>query len=53
RIRADTLVRELSGLVGGGGGGRADFAQAGGHEPQKLDEVLEKSAEILEALLRA
>jgi alanyl-tRNA synthetase len=30
RLRADGLIRELAPLIGGGGGGRADFAQAGG-----------------------
>ncbi len=51
RLRADILVKELAAGVGGGGGGRADFAQAGGHNHHKLDEVLEKSAGIMEKLL--
>jgi alanyl-tRNA synthetase len=51
RIRADRLVKELAGRVGGGGGGRADFAQAGGHEPGRLDELLERSSEVLEQWL--
>jgi alanyl-tRNA synthetase len=40
RIKAGELVRRLSAVVGGGGGGRADFAQAGGKEPEKLPEAL-------------
>ena len=28
-------------MVGGAGGGRADFAQAGGKDPTRLDEALE------------
>jgi alanyl-tRNA synthetase len=40
RVKAGELVRRLSAVVGGGGGGRADFAQAGGKEPEKLPEAL-------------
>jgi len=41
RVKAGGLVRELAGIVGGGGGGRPDFAQAGGKDPDKLPEALE------------
>ena len=40
RIKAGELVKRLSAVVGGGGGGRADFAQAGGKLPEKLPEAL-------------
>jgi alanyl-tRNA synthetase len=40
RVRAGDLVKKLSAMVGGGGGGRPDFAQAGGKEPEKLPEAL-------------
>jgi alanyl-tRNA synthetase len=40
RIRAGDLVKKLSGIVGGGGGGRPDFATAGGKDPEKLPEAL-------------
>jgi alanyl-tRNA synthetase len=40
RIKAGTLVKRLSAVVGGGGGGKADFAQAGGKMPEKLPEAL-------------
>jgi len=40
RIKAGELVKTLSAIVGGGGGGRADFAQAGGREPDKLPDAL-------------
>jgi alanyl-tRNA synthetase len=39
RFRAGDLVREVAGVVGGRGGGRPDFAQAGGGDPSKLDEA--------------
>jgi alanyl-tRNA synthetase len=40
RVSAGELVRRLAPLVGGGGGGRPDFAQAGGRQPEKLAEAL-------------
>jgi alanyl-tRNA synthetase len=40
RVKAGELVKKLSAIVGGGGGGRADFAQAGGREPDKLPQAL-------------
>jgi len=38
-LRAGDLVREVAKVVGGKGGGRPDFAQAGGNAPEKLDEA--------------
>jgi alanyl-tRNA synthetase len=40
RIKAGELVSRLSAMVGGKGGGRPDFAQAGGREPEKLPAAL-------------
>jgi alanyl-tRNA synthetase len=40
RFPAGKLVQEIAKLVGGGGGGRPDLAQAGGKDPAKLDEAL-------------
>lgn len=39
RFKAGDLVRAAAGIVGGKGGGRPDFAQAGGDDPTKLDEA--------------
>jgi alanyl-tRNA synthetase len=50
RIRADQLIREIAPLIGGGGGGRADFAQAGGKKVEFLDQALEKSYSIIEKM---
>jgi alanyl-tRNA synthetase (EC 6.1.1.7) len=40
RYHAGKLVKEIASVCGGGGGGRPDMAQAGGREPDKLDEAL-------------
>ena len=40
RIKAGDLVRDVSAQVGGKGGGRPDFAQAGGTDPAGLDQAL-------------
>jgi alanyl-tRNA synthetase len=40
RVSAGALIGEVAKLVGGRGGGRADFAQAGGNDPTKLEEAL-------------
>jgi len=41
RIKAGELVNMVAGQVGGRGGGRADFAQAGGSDPSRLDDALD------------
>ena len=40
RIQAGNLVNFVAQQVGGKGGGRPDFAQAGGSQPEKLDGAL-------------
>ena len=40
RFAAGRLVQEIAKMVGGGGGGRPDLAQAGGKDASKLDEAL-------------
>jgi alanyl-tRNA synthetase len=51
RAPAGQLVKQLAPLVGGGGGGRADFAEAGGKDPSKIGEMLAASHGIVERLL--
>ena len=46
---AGNMIKEIAKLVGGGGGGRPNMAQAGGKNPAGADEVLAKAKEILEA----
>ncbi len=40
RVHAGNLIRQVAGMVGGGGGGRPDMAQAGGKNPEALPEAL-------------
>jgi alanyl-tRNA synthetase len=40
RLKAGELIKPIAELVGGRGGGRADFAQAGGTQPDKVDAAL-------------
>jgi alanyl-tRNA synthetase len=51
RIKAGQIVKEIAPIVGGGGGGRPDFAEAGGKQPEKIDEMLEASKTVIERLL--
>jgi len=44
---AGNLIREVAKIAGGGGGGRPDFAQAGGKNPERLDEALAKARELV------
>ena len=39
-LKAGDLIKKLAQVVGGGGGGRPDMAQAGGKDPEKLAEAL-------------
>ncbi len=47
RFKAGALISELAGIVGGKGGGRPDFAQAGGKDASKLDEAFARLEVIL------
>ena len=49
---AGNLVKGIAGLVGGGGGGRPNMAQAGGKNPAGIPEALEKAAEVLESQIK-
>ena len=45
---AGNLIREIAKMTGGGGGGRADFAQAGGRDASKLAEALMAVPDLLQ-----
>jgi len=51
RIQAGRIVKELAPIVGGGGGGRPDFAEAGGKDPSKIDELLSRTPAVVRTLL--
>lgn len=46
---AGNLVKAIAGLVGGGGGGRPNMAQAGGKDPSGIEAALKKAEEVLES----
>jgi alanyl-tRNA synthetase len=52
RVQAGRLVKDLAPLVGGGGGGRPDFAEAGGKDPGGIDRLLARAPEVLETHLQ-
>jgi len=44
-LHAGNWLKEIAPIVGGGGGGRSDMAQAGGKDPSKIGEALAKAIE--------
>lgn len=49
---AGNLIKEIASLVGGGGGGRPNMAQAGGKNPAGIDDALKKAKEVVESQLQ-
>jgi alanyl-tRNA synthetase len=52
-VSAGNWVRDVAPVVGGGGGGKPDLAQAGGKQPEKLPEALTKARDVARAMLGA
>ncbi|MGE0087809.1 MAG: alanine--tRNA ligase, partial [Desulfococcaceae bacterium] len=50
KFNAGNIVKQVAAMVGGGGGGRPDMAQAGGTQPEKLDEALSAVYGIVEKM---
>ena len=46
-VHAGNIVKEVSKITGGGGGGRPDMAQAGGKQPEKIMEALQFALEVI------
>lgn len=46
---AGNLIKGIAGLVGGGGGGRPNMAQAGGKKPDGIDAALAEAKTVLES----
>jgi alanyl-tRNA synthetase len=53
KVPAGQVVKQLAPIVGGGGGGRPDFAEAGGKDPSKIGELLAASRGVIEKMLSA
>jgi alanyl-tRNA synthetase len=53
RLQAGALVKQLAAMVGGGGGGRPDLAQAGGSKPEQLGEALASVPQLISEALNA
>ena len=51
RVSANSLIAKLAPIVGGKGGGKPDLAQAGGKDPDKLGEALDRAPGALRELL--
>lgn len=51
RLQAGALIKQLAAMVGGGGGGRPDLAQAGGSKPELLSEALAAAPKLITEVL--
>jgi len=51
KVPAGQVIKELAPIVGGRGGGKADMAEGGGSQPEKLTQALEESFSVVERLL--
>jgi len=50
-LNAGDIVKETAPIIGGGGGGRPQMAQAGGKNPKKINDALKKAAELIKEKL--
>jgi alanyl-tRNA synthetase len=53
KVPAGQVVKQLAPIVGGGGGGRPDFAEAGGKDPSRITEMLAAAPRVIEQFLSA
>ena len=51
-VHCGKIIKEVAQVVGGGGGGRPDMAQAGGKLPEKVNEAVEKTYSVVESLVK-
>jgi alanyl-tRNA synthetase len=52
RVKAGQLVKTLAPIVGGAGGGRPDFAEAGGRDASRIDDLLVTARELVTEALQ-
>ena len=50
-LHAGKIIQQVAGVTGGGGGGKADVAQAGGKDKSKIDEALAMVPDIVQKAL--
>ena len=51
-VHCGKIIKEVATIVGGGGGGRPDMAQAGGKNPENIRTAIEKTYSVIESLLK-
>ena len=51
-IHAGKIIKEVATVVGGGGGGRPDMAQAGGNKPESIPQAIEAAFQTIENLVK-
>jgi alanyl-tRNA synthetase len=51
KVKAGNVIKEIVPIVGGRGGGKADMAEGGGSEPEKLSEAIDASYKVIESML--
>ncbi|NTW04835.1 MAG: alanine--tRNA ligase, partial [Peptococcaceae bacterium] len=51
-LHAGKLIKEVVAVVGGGGGGKPEIAQAGGKDPSRLQEALDKAQKVVEGQIK-
>ena len=50
-LKAGEIVSKIAPIINGGGGGRSDFATAGGKDPSRLNEAFKSAKELISASL--
>jgi alanyl-tRNA synthetase len=51
-VNASDIVRKVAPIIGGGGGGRPNFAQGGGTKPEKIEDAVETAEETIKKQLQ-
>ncbi len=51
KIKAGNVIKEIAPIIGGRGGGKADMAEGGGSEPDKLAQAVEAAYGVIEQMI--
>ena len=49
---AGAVIKKIAPIVGGGGGGRNDMAQAGGKDPSKISQALQEGIALTKGMIK-